>query len=73
MGERDCMNIEMEKSAQHWWWKFPVSAMALKAPCTIGTEVTCQDAIEIMDREGFDQLPVLNESGYGPTPFSDNI
>ncbi len=63
MCERDFMNIEEEQAAQNWWWKLPVSVLTLKAPVTVGTEVTCQDAIEIMDREGFDQLPVLSESG----------
>ncbi len=63
MEERGFLNVERKLAAEHWWWKLPVSVLTLQAPVTIGADVTCQDAIEVMDEVGFDQLPVLDESG----------
>lgn len=45
------------------WWNVKVNQLPLLAPVTVNPHITCQDAIDIMDREGFDQLPVVDESG----------
>lgn len=41
-----------------------VSALNLQAPLSIVPSVTCQEAIDIMKKEGFDQLPVVDKEGY---------
>jgi len=64
MAQREFIEYNDEEKANQWWWNGKVSDLALKTPCTILPTVTCQEAIEIMDRETFDQLPVVNEGGY---------
>ncbi|CAG0901228.1 unnamed protein product [Darwinula stevensoni] len=53
-----CLNVK-----QHWWWDKKVNCLSLKAPMTVLPGVSCQDAVEIMDSNGFDQLPVVDEAG----------
>lgn len=60
MKTRDFMDSEV---ALHWWWNHKVSNLQLATPLTITPKVTCQEAIQIMNREGYDQLPVVDESG----------
>lgn len=52
----------LEKKS-HRWTQLPVSALPQKFPMTVLPTVTCQDAIEILRREGFDQMPVVDASG----------
>lgn len=46
------------------WSNLLVSALNLQAPLSIVPSVTCQEAIDIMKKEGFDQLPVVDKEGY---------
>jgi cystathionine beta-synthase len=48
---------------QDWWTALPVTAMPQKFPMTLEPSVSCQSAIEILKREGFDQMPVVGSSG----------
>jgi cystathionine beta-synthase len=63
MAERDFIDMEQELSTQQWWFNLRVSQMPLAAPLTVHPRVTCHDAIEIMKKEGFDQLPVIDDGG----------
>ena len=40
-----------------------VSSLELNAPMTVEPHVQCQHVLEILDREGFDQIPVTDSSG----------
>jgi cystathionine beta-synthase len=40
-----------------------VKCLKLGVPLSVIPTVTCQDAIEIMKAEGYDQLPVAGGSG----------
>jgi len=51
------------KGLDTWWADEKVSSLDLSAPLTILPSVTVEQAIDIMVREGFDQLPVITESG----------
>jgi len=51
------------KGLDTWWADEKVSSLDLSAPLTILPTVTVEQAIDIMVREGFDQLPVITESG----------
>ena len=42
----------------------PVTNMPQKFPMTLDPTVTCQNATEILKREGFDQMPVVGPKGY---------
>lgn len=50
-------------SSNQWWWSEKVSALRLEAPLTVHPSISCQEVIDIMKREGFDQLPVIDDSG----------
>jgi len=54
---------EEEGRLQHWWWNYKVSFLNLQTPVTVLPDISCEDAIDLMRREGFDQLPVVNENG----------
>ena len=54
----------MKLIARTRWSELKVSTMNLEAPLTVDPSVTCQEAIDIMKREGFDQLPVAEADGY---------
>ncbi|XP_071453662.1 cystathionine beta-synthase-like protein isoform X2 [Hetaerina americana] len=49
--------------SQNWWWNLAVSCLGLEAPTTILPTVSCQEAVDIMKKENYDQLPVVDESG----------
>ncbi|XP_069115373.1 cystathionine beta-synthase-like protein [Argopecten irradians] len=40
-----------------------VSALDLRAPLTVTPNVTIQDTLDLLNREGFDQVPVVSDSG----------
>ncbi|XP_072022172.1 cystathionine beta-synthase-like protein [Amphiura filiformis] len=62
MVDRGYMDKEYEGNKQ-WWWNQRVSLLELGAPLTVLPTVSIQDGIDIMNREGFDQLPVVTEAG----------
>lgn len=63
MMERDLLDSADDVSENHWWSNLKVSTLHLEAPLSINPSVTCQEAIDIMKREGFDQLPVAEQDG----------
>ncbi|NXI42532.1 CBS synthase, partial [Galbula dea] len=46
-----------------WWWDIKVQKLNLSAPLILLPEVSCQKAIEILQEKGYDQAPVVAESG----------
>uniref|UniRef100_A0A8C0R4J7 Cystathionine beta-synthase n=1 Tax=Canis lupus dingo TaxID=286419 RepID=A0A8C0R4J7_CANLU len=51
-----------------WWWHLQVQELSLSAPLTVLPTVTCEHAIEILREKGFDQVPVVDESGSVSPP-----
>jgi len=49
--------------SKEWWFNMPVSALPQSFPMTLQPTVTCADAIDILHKEGFDQIPVVGEDG----------
>lgn len=45
------------------WSSLHVSALQLRAPLTVTPTVTIQETLEILNKEGFDQVPVVNDAG----------
>lgn len=45
------------------WWNLKVQGLNLSAPLTVLPTVTCQKTIKILKEKGFDQAPVVDESG----------
>lgn len=64
MAERDLIDIHSEMIAKHWWWDLKVSCLDLPAPVTILPHMSVQDAVDIMNKECYDQLPVVDEVGF---------
>lgn len=46
-----------------WWWHLRVQELSLSAPLTVLPTVTCEHTIQILREKGFDQAPVVDESG----------
>lgn len=46
------------------WWKVPVSSLQLDAPLTVNPNVTIQETLSLLNREGYDQVPVVGELGH---------
>lgn len=63
MIERDFIKEDEETQNKHWWSSLKVSSLPLSAPLTVLPIISCQDAIAIMQREGYDQLPVVDQEG----------
>ena len=47
----------------HRWWNLNVGALNLKAPHTVHPHVSIKETLELLDRENFDQVPVVDDSG----------
>ncbi|KAJ8313138.1 hypothetical protein KUTeg_009314 [Tegillarca granosa] len=45
------------------WWNLNVSALELRAPLTVTPTVTIQETLDLLNKEGFDQVPVVNDAG----------
>lgn len=51
-----------EKSHEgDWWAEHTVGDLKLTAPVTVTPEVSCKEAVEILQSLGYDQLPVVKE------------
>jgi len=55
--------IEADADVSNWWEREKVSSLELSAPLSILPTVSVENAIEIMSREGYDQLPVITSTG----------
>jgi len=55
--------IEEDEDVSNWWEKERVSSLELSAPLSILPTVSVEQAIDIMSREGYDQLPVITATG----------
>lgn len=64
MIERGFMEAELELPfTQEWWYNLPIASLPAKFPMVLAPKITCGDAVDIMRREGFDQMPVLDDKG----------
>uniref|UniRef100_A0A8C6THQ4 Cystathionine beta-synthase n=1 Tax=Neogobius melanostomus TaxID=47308 RepID=A0A8C6THQ4_9GOBI len=63
MHEKGFLISEAPTDPKPWWWDIPVQDLSLCAPVTVSPSVTCQKAIEILTERGFDQAPVVEDSG----------
>ncbi len=56
-------DVIKRKKYGSWWAKKRVCDLELNTPLTISSGVKCKDAIELLKREGFDMVPVIDEEG----------
>nr|XP_039249180.1 cystathionine beta-synthase-like protein isoform X1 [Styela clava] len=50
----------MEKK---WWWDVPVSKIKLHTPVSVLPTTRCGATLQIMEEQGFDQIPVVDGNG----------
>ncbi|EQC33875.1 cystathionine beta-synthase [Saprolegnia diclina VS20] len=55
-------NVEKKPANTAWWAKKTVSELPLNVPYTIHHDLTCKEAVDILKAEGFDNLPVVDET-----------
>ncbi|XP_020829546.1 cystathionine beta-synthase isoform X1 [Phascolarctos cinereus] len=63
MLQKGFMKEEDITIAKPWWWHLRIQELSLSAPLTVLPTVTCERTIEILREKGFDQVPVVDESG----------
>nr|XP_060626243.1 cystathionine beta-synthase-like protein isoform X2 [Anolis sagrei ordinatus] len=63
MTQKGFMTEENDIINKPWWWHLKVQELTLSAPLTVLPSVTCEKTIEILKEKGFDQVPVVDESG----------
>ncbi|KAH0624799.1 hypothetical protein JD844_032618 [Phrynosoma platyrhinos] len=63
MTQKGFMTEEDNIINKPWWWHLKVQELSLSAPLTVLPSVTCEKTIEILREKGFDQVPVVDESG----------
>ncbi|XP_034114775.2 cystathionine beta-synthase-like protein isoform X2 [Drosophila albomicans] len=53
---------QLDNPHRHWWWDVPISKLKLSSPvATLQSNTTMGQAIEIMQRHGVDQLPMVDQ------------
>uniref|UniRef100_A0A8C5SU50 CBS domain-containing protein n=1 Tax=Laticauda laticaudata TaxID=8630 RepID=A0A8C5SU50_LATLA len=63
MIQKGFMKEEDDDIKKPWWWHVKIQELCLSAPLTVLPSVTCEKTIEILKEKGFDQVPVVDESG----------
>ncbi|XP_032487112.1 cystathionine beta-synthase isoform X4 [Phocoena sinus] len=61
--EQRCVVILPDSVRNYMWWHLRVQELSLSAPLTVLPTVTCEHTIDILREKGFDQAPVVDESG----------
>jgi len=54
------VNAEDIQSDNGWWMKDTVASLKVSPPVTMSSNLTCKTAIDIMQRKGIDQIPIMN-------------
>ena len=63
MVQQGFLETEVPSEAE-WWWHQPVSVLPLKTPITVQEDTTCSKAIEILEKEQIDQMPIVSKTGW---------
>ncbi|XP_078512512.1 cystathionine beta-synthase-like protein isoform X3 [Lissotriton helveticus] len=63
MVQKQFMTTEDLEVTKPWWWHIKVQELNLCAPLTVLPSVTCERTIEVLREKGFDQVPIVEESG----------
>ncbi|XP_003463971.2 cystathionine beta-synthase [Cavia porcellus] len=63
MLQKGFLKEEVLSVKKPWWWHRRVQELSLSAPLTVLPTITCGHTIAILREKGFDQAPVVDESG----------
>jgi len=61
MMEKGIMDYNLEMEHKPWWWEKKVSELKVERPVSVSPKVNCKEAIDIMRKTGFDQVPVVDD------------
>jgi len=50
------------KSFETWWSKMPIGSIKMTTPLTVHKSVTCKDVVSVLKKEGFDMVPVMDDT-----------
>lgn len=54
---------DIENQHQHWWWNHTVADLHLPKPKVIETNVSCKNALEFLNSNVLERVPVVNDDG----------
>ncbi|XP_053409022.1 cystathionine beta-synthase-like isoform X2 [Mercenaria mercenaria] len=64
MSQRNFLELDpADARSNSWWWNLNVSALKLQSPLTVTPSVTICETLELLNKEGFDQVPVVDKDG----------
>ncbi|KAM4048317.1 cystathionine beta-synthase isoform 2-T2 [Anomaloglossus baeobatrachus] len=63
MTQKQFLKVEELEGSKPWWWNVKVSSLSLSAPLTVLPTVSCSQTIQLLREKGFDQVPIVSESG----------
>ncbi|XP_073524920.1 cystathionine beta-synthase isoform X3 [Phyllobates terribilis] len=63
MTQKQFLKVEELEGSKPWWWNVKVSSLSLSAPLTVLPTVSCNQTIQLLREKGFDQVPIVSESG----------
>ncbi|KAM3934679.1 cystathionine beta-synthase isoform 2-T2 [Leptodactylus fuscus] len=63
MTQKHFLKVEDLEGRKPWWWNVKVSSLSLSAPLTVLPTVSCNQTIQLLREKGFDQVPIVSESG----------
>ena len=63
MVQQGYLESEVPKESE-WWWHLPVTSLSLKSPIVVQSSVTCNEAIDVFNKNQIDQMPIVNDKGY---------
>lgn len=55
---KECVNTE-----NHWWWNMNLSKLNINPLTSVLPNTTCLRTLNIMKKQGFDQVPVVDKNG----------
>ncbi|CAD5122042.1 DgyrCDS10494 [Dimorphilus gyrociliatus] len=64
MAERGFIEEQLEDDAKKSWWAdLKVTQLNLDAAVTVHPDVSLEETLQILNRDGFDQMPVVDDAG----------
>lgn len=49
--------------SNEWWWDLPVLEIPFKKPIILPNNSSCEEAVSILQKGGFHQIPMADEKG----------
>ncbi|CAI9722487.1 cystathionine beta-synthase-like isoform X2 [Octopus vulgaris] len=63
MSQRNFLKLDKPQLNDEWWSNLPVTSLKLNTPTIITPNTGIQHALELLNKNSFDQVPVVDEEG----------